>query len=54
MPFTVVIDKEGNIRSTVEGILYEDEFEKDVVPLVAGGGTKQTERPKGPPPSASE
>jgi thiol-disulfide isomerase/thioredoxin len=39
LPITVVIDREGNVRDVVEGILYPDEFEQKVKPLLS---TKQT------------
>ena len=34
MPFTVVIDADGNIRSRIEGIIFADEFDREVVPLI--------------------
>ena len=39
LPMTVVIDRDGNVRDVVEGILYPDEFEQKVKPLLS---TKQT------------
>ena len=34
LPFTVVIDREGNVRERVEGILLPEEFEEKVKPLL--------------------
>ena len=34
MPFTVVIDKQGNIKARIEGIIYQDEFDEKVGPLL--------------------
>jgi peroxiredoxin len=34
LPFTVVIDREGNIRERIEGILLPEEFEQKVKPLL--------------------
>ncbi len=34
LPVTVVIDREGNIRETIEGIMLPDEFEQKVRPLL--------------------
>ncbi len=34
LPFTVVIDREGNIRDKIEGILLPEEFEQKVKPLL--------------------
>ena len=34
LPFTVVIDREGNVRERIEGILLPDEFEEKVGPLL--------------------
>ena len=35
LPMTVVIDRTGVVRDVIEGIMYEDEFEKKVLPLLA-------------------
>lgn len=35
LPMTVVIDREVNVRDVVEGILYRDEFEQKVKPLLS-------------------
>lgn len=34
LPLTVVIDRDGNIRDTVEGIMLPEEFEQKVKPLL--------------------
>lgn len=34
LPFTVVIDREGNVRERIEGILLPEEFEEKVRPLL--------------------
>jgi peroxiredoxin len=34
MPITVVIDREGNIRERIEGILLKEEFEQMIMPLL--------------------
>jgi peroxiredoxin len=34
LPLTVVIDKKGNIKDIIEGILYSDEFDEKIKPLL--------------------
>jgi thiol-disulfide isomerase/thioredoxin len=34
LPVTVVIDREGTIRDVIEGIMYSDEFDQKVKPLL--------------------
>jgi thiol-disulfide isomerase/thioredoxin len=34
LPLTIVIDREGNLRGIIEGIMYSDEFEEKVKPLI--------------------
>ena len=34
LPLTVIIDREGNIREIIEGIMYPDEFDEKVKPLL--------------------
>jgi thiol-disulfide isomerase/thioredoxin len=34
LPITVVIDRDGNIRDTIEGILLPEEFEQKIKPLL--------------------
>jgi cytochrome c biogenesis protein CcmG/thiol:disulfide interchange protein DsbE len=35
LPVTVVIDREGRVRGVVEGIMYPDEFDQTVKPLLS-------------------
>lgn len=35
LPLTVVIDREGNIREIIEGILLPEEFEQKIKPLLS-------------------
>lgn len=35
LPLTVIIDREGTIRGTIEGIMYSDEFDEKVKPLLS-------------------
>ena len=35
LPMTVVIDRDGSVRDVIEGIMYEDEFEQKVKPLLS-------------------
>jgi thiol-disulfide isomerase/thioredoxin len=34
LPFSVLIDREGNVRATIEGILLPEEFDEKVRPLL--------------------
>ena len=34
LPITVIIDREGNVRGVVQGILYPEEFEEKIKPLL--------------------
>jgi thiol-disulfide isomerase/thioredoxin len=34
MPYSVVIDKDGTIKARIEGIIYRDEFEDKIKPLL--------------------
>jgi peroxiredoxin len=36
LPMTLVIDRDGVVRDVIEGIMYEDEFEQKVKPLLSG------------------
>ena len=47
LPVTVVIDRHGNIRGIIEGVMYQDEFEQQVKPLLA------PDRRDGPPRKSS-
>ena len=46
LPVTVVLDKEGRVHSVIEGIVFEDEFDAQIKPLLSSpqgtGGTPQT------------
>ena len=37
LPLTIIIDREGNVRGVIEGIMYEDEFDEKVKPLIGTG-----------------
>jgi peroxiredoxin len=37
LPMTVVIDREGNVRKVIEGIVFPEEFDAEVKPLLASG-----------------
>jgi hypothetical protein len=37
LPVTVVIDREGNVRKVIEGIVFPEEFDAEVKPLLASG-----------------
>ena len=34
MPFSVVIDKDGNIKERIEGIIFAEEFDEKIKPLL--------------------
>jgi thiol-disulfide isomerase/thioredoxin len=34
LPMTVVIDRDGSVREIIEGVMYSDEFEQKVKPLL--------------------
>jgi thiol-disulfide isomerase/thioredoxin len=34
MPYSVVIDKNGNVTARIEGIIYADEFDEKIKPLL--------------------
>ena len=40
LPTTVVIDRDGSMRAVIEGIMYSDEFEQKVKPLLVQRTTK--------------
>jgi thiol-disulfide isomerase/thioredoxin len=33
LPVTVIVDKDGNVRDAIEGIMYPDEFDEKIKPL---------------------
>jgi peroxiredoxin len=36
LPTTIVIDRDGNIRAVIKGVMYEDEFEEKIKALLVG------------------
>lgn len=40
MPFSVVIDREGNIKERIEGIIFDDEFNEKIKPLIESKSNK--------------
>jgi peroxiredoxin len=36
LPLSIVIDRDGVVREVIEGIMYSDEFDQKVKPLLAG------------------
>ncbi|HEY3580150.1 MAG TPA: TlpA disulfide reductase family protein [Pyrinomonadaceae bacterium] len=40
LPLTVIIDRRGNISGIIEGVLYEDEFDRQVKPLLTPAATR--------------
>jgi len=34
LPFSVVVDKEGNIKERIEGVIFSEEFEEKIKPLL--------------------
>jgi hypothetical protein len=34
LPLTIIIDRDGNIREVIEGILLPEEFEQKIKPLL--------------------
>jgi peroxiredoxin len=48
LPVTIVIDRDGNIRDTIEGILLPEEFEQKIKPLLqqSASGATMPELPR--------
>ncbi len=44
LPITVVIDRDGNVRETIEGILLPEEFEEKIRPLLRQSSSDRTHR----------
>lgn len=44
LPMTVVIDRDGAVRDVVEGILYSDEFDQKVKPLLSTQSARFVEK----------
>lgn len=42
LPLTVVIDRQGAVRDVIEGIMYADEFEQKVKPLLSAEGVNHS------------
>lgn len=34
LPYSVVIDREGNVKERIEGVIFDDEFDEKVKPLL--------------------
>jgi len=41
MPFSTIIDKEGNIRERIEGIIFPEEFDEKVKPMLESSSEKK-------------
>ena len=46
LPFTVVIDRVGRVRATIEGILLPEEFDEKIKPLLDEPQTEVRARPR--------
>src|SRR5437762_8736632 len=44
LPVTVVIDRKGTVRDLIEGIMYSEEFEQKVKPLLSSEGATGSPR----------
>ena len=44
LPITVVIDSEGNVRELIEGIVFKEEFDQKIKPLLARPGPNRLQR----------
>jgi thiol-disulfide isomerase/thioredoxin len=42
LPITVVIDPEGNVRKLIEGIIFPEEFDAEIRPLLASGPSRHS------------
>jgi thiol-disulfide isomerase/thioredoxin len=52
LPMTVVIDRDGAVRDVVEGILYSDEFDQKVKPLLSAQSARSSRKPRPSKPAA--
>jgi hypothetical protein len=34
MPFTVVLDIDGNVKKLIEGVIFAEEFDEKIKPLI--------------------
>jgi len=41
MPFTVVFDRDGNVKELVEGVIFAEEFDEKIKPLLETGSNKK-------------
>jgi peroxiredoxin len=41
MPYSVVIDKDGNIRARIEGVIFDDEFDVKIKALLESGSERK-------------
>lgn len=46
LPMTIVIDREGTVREVIEGIMYADEFDQKVKPLLVMETTAPLKKPQ--------
>jgi thiol-disulfide isomerase/thioredoxin len=44
LPITVIIDAQGNVRDVIEGIMYQDEFDEKVKPMLSAAGVPEAQR----------
>lgn len=44
MPLTVIIDREGNIKELIEGVIFTEEFDEKIKPLLESGSNEKTAR----------
>ena len=47
LPMTVVIDSDGTVRDVIEGIMYSDEFDQKVKPLLVTNVSEPSKKPRG-------
>src|ERR1041384_675538 len=53
LPITVVIDRKGVVRDVIEGILYADEFDEKVKPLLTNANEPSSTKPRRDEPIAT-
>src|SRR5205085_3006594 len=46
LPITVIIDAQGNVRDVIEGIMYRDEFNEKVKPMLSAARVLEAQRKK--------
>ena len=46
LPITVIIDAQGDVRDVIEGIMYRDEFEEKVKPMLSVASVPEPQREK--------